>query len=79
MKPSTRTIKYLKARTLVKQWALLSKPRKKYAAHLVRRYAYPVRLAVQQAYIWGYNPYPYDHRAKAATTETDAPKSFTRL
>lgn len=79
MKRSTREIKFMQARTLKNQWALLSKPRRQYAHYLVDRYAYPVRFAIEYAYIWGYDPYPYDHRAKTATIETDAPKSFTRL
>lgn len=76
MKRSTREIKFMQARTLKNQWALLSKPRRKYAHYLVDRYAYPVRFAIETAYVFGFVSFPYDYRAKRATTESRTAKSF---
>lgn len=63
MKTTTRAFRYLKAaqgpHSLSESWKLLSKPRRRYARYLVERYGYPVKLAIQQAYIFGFDAWPY--------------------
>lgn len=48
-----RMAKYVKAETLPEKWSLMSKARRRYASHLVRDCGYPIRIAIQQAYIFG--------------------------
>lgn len=62
----TRMAKYLKAKTTADRWALLSKPRRRYARHLVEDYGYAVAIAIQTAYIFGYQAWQYDYRAGGA-------------
>ena len=72
MKTITRTGKYLHAiaegrkdgMELVRAWALCSKPRKRYARHLVEVYGWDVRGAIQRAYIFGYDSIPYSYKEK---------------
>lgn len=52
MRPETRALKLLQADTLPAQYALLSKPRKAYARALVAS-GCTVRVAIQQAYVFG--------------------------
>lgn len=87
MKSTTRAFKYLAASigegglpqsagSLTRTWSLLSKPRKRYASYLVRRYAYPVHMAIQRAYIFGFDHWPYDYRAKQCVRDDTNPKRF---
>ena len=76
MKASTRALKYVKAGNLVGRWRLLSKARKAYAKYLVERYGYTAHMAIQSAYIFGYDPYPYDHRARRCVMEEFEPEHF---
>lgn len=76
MKNITRTGKYLKARTLVNQWALCSKARKAYAKHLVTDYGWPVKMAVQHAYIFGYDKWTFDYRSNCAVVDSRSASSF---
>lgn len=71
MRVTTKAAKLLRAANLNEQWNLLGKQRKKYAAYLVKRYAYPVAIAIQQSYLFGYDMWPYDYRLKAAVMDTE--------
>ena len=55
---------------------LLSKARKRYARYLVERYGYPVRLAIQHAYIFGFDAWPYDYRTDTCVREERSARSF---
>ena len=57
-------------------WELLSKARKRYARYLVERYGYPVRLAIQHAYVFGFDAWPYDYRADTCVREERSARSF---
>lgn len=72
----TRAAKYVKAKTLPAKWSLLSKARRRYASHLVRDYGCPVRLAIQQAYIFGYCEWQKDYRTGMSVRETRSASSF---
>lgn len=87
MRTTTRAFKYLAASigegglpqsegSLTRTWALLSKPRKRYARYLVERYAYPVQMAIQRAYLQGFDRWPYDHRARRCVRDETDPRSF---
>ena len=76
MKTSTRAFKLLKAKTLPAQWALLSRPAKAYARHLVSRYGWTARGAIQHAYIFGYDVFTFDYHAHRAAIEESTPQSF---
>ncbi len=79
MRVDTRLIKYIradKAGGLNACYNLLSKTRKKYVRYLVARYGYPVRIAVQRAYIFGFDAWPYDYRAGHIEHETMAREYF---
>lgn len=80
MKTTTRAFRYLKAaqgpHSLSESWKLLSKPRRRYARYLVERYGYPVKLAIQQAYIFGFDAWPYDYRAGRSVREERTAKDF---
>lgn len=84
MKTITRTGKYLHAvaegrkdgTELVKTWALCSKARKRYARHLVEVYGWDARMAIQRAYIFGYDFMPYNYKEKCPIMETRTKKSF---
>ena len=84
MKTITRTGKYLHAivegrkdgTELVRTWELCSKPRKRYARHLVEVYGWNVRGAIQRAYIFGYDFMPYSYKEKRPIMETRTKKSF---
>lgn len=84
MKTITRTGKYLHAiaegrkdgTELVRTWGLCSKPRKRYARHLVEVYGWDVRGAIQRAYIFGYDFMPYSYKEKRPIMETRTKKSF---
>lgn len=78
MKTMTAAERYLKAGNLQERWDLLCAWRKRYAAHLVREYGYPVHLAIQQSYLFGYDKWPYDYRSKCGTTETVPRSRFDR-
>lgn len=70
----SRAANYVKAGTLVRCWGLLNKAQKRYARHLVSKYAYPVQMAIQRVYIFGYDPRPFDYRKQECVTE-DVPAS----
>lgn len=76
MKASTRTIKYIRARKLTDKWALLSKGCKRYVAYLVKTYGYPVKVAIQQAYLFGFTSFPYDYRTGVCLVEPLSPTTF---
>lgn len=76
MKTITRAEKYIKAGNLNNQWALCSKARRAYAKHLVADYGWPVGLAVQHAYIHGYDSWAYDYRAGHAVKDERKASSF---
>lgn len=87
MKTTSRAFKYLAAcigegglpvseGALLRTWGMLSKPRKRYASYLVKRYGYPVRFAIQQSYIHGFDSWPYDYREHHMVRETAEPKQF---
>ena len=75
MRPETRAARYLEAGSMPAQWALLSSPRRAYAAHLVRDYGTPVRIAIEHAYIFGFDPYAYDYRAGKSVRDQWPPRS----
>ncbi len=76
MKTSTRAYKLIKAKTLPAQWALLSRPAKAYARHLVSRYGWSAHGAIEHAYIFGFDVFTYDYRANRAAVEESTPQSF---
>lgn len=63
MRPETRAARLIEAGTLPAQWQLLTTWRKAYASHLVSDYRTPVRIAIQRAYIFGFDAYAYDYRS----------------
>lgn len=69
MKTTTRAGRYLKAGNINNVWNMCSKAQKRYAAHLVSDYGYPVRIALQTAYIHGYDVFQYDYRAQSPVRE----------
>lgn len=83
MKATTKATKYARAYVtggLPATWQMLSKNQKSYARYLVRAYGYPVSIAIQRAYIFGYDVYPYDYRAGTNVPEklTPAALGFAR-
>ena len=72
----TKTMVYLRAKTLSNRWQLLNDEQKKYAAYLVKTYGYPVMIAVQQAYLIGYDSWPYDYKAGHVVTEATPRETF---
>lgn len=79
MKAITRTEKYMKALMDGRElgvWRLMSKARKKYARYLVENYGYSVHMAIQRAYIWGFDSWPYDYRNSCPVQETRTRASF---
>ena len=79
MRTHTRVLKYGKALRdggLPAVWGIMSKPRRRYAAHLVREYGYPVRQALSRAYVFGFDAFPYDFRSGRACEERLTAKSF---
>lgn len=66
----TRGIKMVKAKTLDDKWALLSRADKRYASHLVRDLGWPVRIAIEHAYIIGFDCWTYDFRLRKSVRET---------
>lgn len=85
MNESSRAFRYLAASggngaresgALARIWGLLSRPRKRYAAYLVKKYAYPAKLAIQRAYIHGFDRWPYDYRNGHIVMEEAEPSSF---
>lgn len=65
MKPITGTMRYVRAMQaggLSAAWEGLSRPRKTYAAQLVEFFGWPVRVAVQHAYAFPYDEWPYNYR-----------------
>lgn len=71
-----RANRYAFARTLPRKWALLSKSEKAYARYLVEHYGYPVREAMQQAYLTGFYPWSFDYRIGKSVRETRTASSF---
>ena len=57
-------------------WALCGEADRRYARHLVERYGYDAKLAVQVAYINGYDPHSFDYRVGRAVAEERGPESF---
>lgn len=78
MKSMTAAERYSKAGNLQGRWNLLCAWRKRYAAHLVRKYGYPVHIAVEQSYLFGYSQWPYDYRNNCCATETVPRSRFDR-
>lgn len=76
MKVSTRLGRYVHARTLPEKWALMSKARKRYAEHLVRDYGYPVVVAIQQSYIFGYSVMQVNMRTGQHVNEIHPPRYY---
>ena len=76
MHATTRASRLMRSGNLAGQWATLSRARKRYAAHLVRDYGCPVKLAIQQAGIFGYAEWQYDHRAKRPVREALPAKAY---
>lgn len=65
MKPITGTMRYVQAMQeggLPVAWEGLSNPRKSYAAQLVEFFGWPVRTAIQHAYAFPYDEWPYNYR-----------------
>lgn len=71
-----RAKSYLQAKNLVEQWSLLSDAEKLYAMHLVENYMYPMDIAIQRAYIFGYDKHPFDYKTKEPATEMMKPEDF---
>lgn len=57
-----RLLEYLRI-NLVGRWNLLNKPEKKYASELVKKFGWPVELAIQHAYFFAYDPWIYNYRS----------------
>lgn len=64
-----KTLKLCRKKSLAKRFSLLNAKEKGYASYLVRRYGYPVSIAIQRAYVFGFDAFPYDYRTGRATTE----------
>ena len=62
--------------SLNEKWGLLCKWRKRYARYLVEKYAYPVNVAIERAYIFGFDSWAYDYRAGKPVRETRSRRSF---
>ena len=74
-----RIINYMQAENengLPGAFALLDDTRKRYAKYLVARYRYPVRIALQTAYINGYDIWPYDYRTRGLVHEGTPREAF---
>lgn len=65
-----KMMRYVKAKTLADKFNLLDETRKKYVRYLVSKYGYTVKIAIQQAYLFGFDVWPYDNRTKRPTRET---------
>lgn len=81
MKRETRLLRYGKAVNIGginEAYKLLNKTRKNYARYLVETYGYPVNIAIQSAYVFGFDNYPYDYRSKCPTREKRTRESFGR-
>lgn len=79
MKETTKATKFIEAKAnggLVKTWGLMSRPQKAYARHLASDFGYPVDLAIQQSYIFGYDTFQYDYRKGEPVQETLPRSSF---
>lgn len=80
MKTAAREVRFLKALSgvhgLSESWKQLSKPRRRYVRYLVEQYGYRVRVATQQAYLFGFDAWPYDYRAGRSVREERTPKDF---
>ena len=84
MKTITRTGKYLHAiaegrkdgSELVLAWAPCANPRKRFARLLGEVYGRDTRMAIQRAYIFGYDSIPYSYKEKRPIMETRTKKSF---
>lgn len=57
-------------------YGMLDQTQKNYTRHLVARYGYQVRAAIERAYVHGYDAWPYDHHMRAAVRETAQPEDF---
>ena len=71
-----KAARYIAAGNLNGTYRLLNPSEKKYTRYLVTRYAYPVKLAIQTAYIIGFDKWPYDYRAGVAVREDRARGEF---
>lgn len=74
----SRAKRYVEANDLNERWGLLCKWRKRYARYLVRKYGYTVHMAVQRAFIFGYDPWPYDYREMRCVMEETPRSRFDR-
>lgn len=54
--------RYLGASNLKSRWDLLNENQRIYAYYLVHRYGYRVEMAVQRAYLHGYDSWPYNYK-----------------
>lgn len=78
MKAVDRASKYIGAKDLADRWGLLCKWEKRYVKHLVKTYGYPVSIAIQHAFIFGWDKFPYDYRSGKPVVETTPKKRFYR-
>lgn len=76
MKTITRAERYVRAGNINNQWALCSKARKAYARHLVADYGWPVGLAIQHAYIHGYDQWTFDYHEGRTVRDGRKASSF---
>lgn len=63
-------------KSLAERFSLLNAEEKKYVSYLIKRYGYPVNIAIQRAYVFGFDAFPYDYRTGRATTETLTAANF---
>lgn len=64
-----------KGHNLAKCWAMLDKPRKRFAAWLVKEAHWSTWAAIEHTYVWGYDAWIVDERSKEWATVPTA-KSF---
>lgn len=76
MENMNKMLQFCSKKNLAERFGLLDAKEKAYAAYLVKRYGYPVNIAIQRAYILGFDAHPYDYRTRRATTETMTATDF---
>lgn len=73
----SKSAKYLECGgSLVKEWEIMSSAERSYARYLVKRYAYTAKMAIQRAFIFGFDARPYDYRNDTITRETASAAVF---
>lgn len=70
------TYAFFRPQGLQAVWCHLSKGERRYARHLVESYGYRADIAIQQAYIFGFDPYPFNYRKDRMETETMTREQF---